>query len=123
MPTIKDIAKAAGVSHGTVSNVLNKRGCVSYEKIRLVEETARAMGYAIDEKASTLRRGKARTIALLLPTLEEEAYTDLYTGVLRYAQQQDYAVRLFLTDDLPYLERRAIEDALALKVSGMLSVS
>ena len=123
MPTIKDIAKAAGVSHGTVSNVLNKRGCVSYEKIRLVEETARAMGYAIDEKASTLRRGKARTIALLLPTLEEAAYADLYTGVLRYAQQQDYAVRLFLTDDLPYLERRAIEDALALKVSGLLSVS
>jgi len=123
MPTIKDIAKAAGVSHGTVSNVLNKRGCVSYEKIRLVEETARAMGYAIDEKASTLRRGKAKTIALLLPTLEEPAYADLYTGALRLAQQQDYALRLFLTDDLPYLERRAIEDALALKVSGMLSIS
>lgn len=56
MPTIKDIAKAAGVSHGTVSNVLNKRGNVSYEKIKLVEETAVAMGYAIDEKASLLRR-------------------------------------------------------------------
>lgn len=123
MPTIKDIAKAAGVSHGTVSNVLNKRGCVSYEKIRLVEETARAMGYAIDEKASTLRRGKARAIALLLPTLDESRYADLYTGVLRCAQQQDYAVRLFLTDDLPYLERRAIEDTLALKVSGVMTVS
>lgn len=123
MPTIKDIAKAAGVSHGTVSNVLNKRGGVSYEKIRLVEETARAMGYAIDEKASTLRRGKAKTIAILLPTLEEAPYADLYTGALRYAQAQDYSVRLFLTDDLPYLERRAIEDALALKVSGVLAVS
>lgn len=49
MPTIKDIAKAAGVSHGTVSNVLNKRGGVSYEKIRLVEQTARALGYSIVE--------------------------------------------------------------------------
>ena len=123
MPTIKDIAKAAGVSHGTVSNVLNKRGCVSYEKIRLVEETARAMGYAIDEKASTLRRGKARAIALILPTLDENRYADLYTGVLRCAQNRDYAVRLFLTDDLPYLERRAVEDALALKVSGVMTVS
>lgn len=123
MATIKDIAKAAGVSHGTVSNVLNKRGCVSYEKIRLVEETARAMGYAIDEKASTLRRGTAKAIAVLLPTLSENQYADLYEGVLRCAQQQDYAVRLFLTDDLPYLERRAIDDALALKVCGILTVS
>lgn len=123
MPTIKDIAKSAGVSHGTVSNVLNKRGCVSYEKIRLVEETARAMGYAIDEKASTLRRGKARTIAILLPTLSENQYADLYESVLRCAQQHDYVVRLLLTDDLPYLEQRAIDDALALKVCGILAVS
>lgn len=123
MPTIKDIAKAAGVSHGTVSNVLNKRGCVSYEKIRLVEQTARAMGYAIDEKASLLRRGTTRTLAVLLPTLDEKHYTDLYTGILRRADARGYSVRLFLTGDMPYLERRAIGEALALKVCGVLAVS
>lgn len=123
MATIKDIAKAAGVSHGTVSNVLNKRGGVSYEKIRLVEQTAIAMGYAIDEKASLLRRGTTRTIAVLLPNITERHYADLYTGILRRCDQSPYSVRLFLTDDLPYLERSAIQDALALKVCGMLTVS
>lgn len=123
MPTIKDIAKAAGVSHGTVSNVLNKRGGVSYEKIKLVEQTARAMGYAIDEKASLLRRGTTRTLALILPTLDEARYTDLYTGILRLARSRRYSVALFLTDDTPYLERRAISEALAGKVCAMLTVS
>ena len=45
MATIKDIAKLAGVSHGTVSNVLNKRGNVSVEKIEAVYQAAKQMGY------------------------------------------------------------------------------
>lgn len=123
MPTIKDIAKAAGVSHGTVSNVLNKRGGVSYEKIRLVEQTARALGYSIDEKASLLRRGTTRTLAVVLPDLSEPRYADLYTGILREAEAQSYSVRLFLTDGMPYLERKAIEESLTSKVCGILTVS
>lgn len=123
MPTIKDIAKAAGVSHGTVSNVLNKRGGVSYEKIRLVEQTALAMGYSIDEKASLLRRGTTKTLAVILPTLDEARYADLYTGILRLAESRRYSVRLFLTGDMPYIERRAITEAAALKVCGALTVS
>ena len=44
MATMDDIARKAGVSHGTVSNVLNKRGNVSAKKIKLVEDAARALG-------------------------------------------------------------------------------
>lgn len=43
MPTINDIAKEAGVSHGTVSNVLNKTGKVSIEKIQLVENAIKSL--------------------------------------------------------------------------------
>lgn len=123
MPTIKDIAKAAGVSHGTVSNVLNNRPGVSYEKIQLVKKAAIALGYSIDEKASLLRRGTTRTIAVILPNITERHYSDLYTGILRYAQSQRYTVRLFLTDDLPYVERHIITEVLALKVCSVVTVS
>ena len=123
MPNIKDIAKAAGVSHGTVSNVLNKRGNVSYEKIRLVEETAIAMGYAIDEKASLLRKGTTKTLALLLPSVSEPHYADLYTGILRCAESKGFSIRLFLTEDLPLLERSAISEALAVKACAVLAVT
>lgn len=67
MPTIKDIAKEAGVSHGTVSNVLNKTGKVSAEKIQLVEEAARRLGYKINTQARQLRGGSSKVICLILP--------------------------------------------------------
>ena len=123
MPTIDDIAKATGVSHGTVSNILNHRGGVSYEKILLVEKTAREMGYYIDQKASLLRRGSTKTIAVLLPNLTQACYADLYTGILRQCERAQYTVRLFLTDDSEYQESQAAESALALKVCGVLTVS
>ena len=47
MPTIKDIAREAGVSHGTVSNVINGRGNVSVEKIRLVWQAAEKLGMGV----------------------------------------------------------------------------
>lgn len=48
MPTIKDIARIAGVSHGTVSNVLNGRGNVSVEKIEAVQRAAREVGLSVE---------------------------------------------------------------------------
>lgn len=55
MPTIKDIAKLAGVSQGTVSNVLNRRGNVSTQKMRLVEEAMSQLGYTVNAQARQLR--------------------------------------------------------------------
>ena len=56
MATIKDIAQLAGVSHGTVSNVLNGRGNVSMQKILQVEKAAHQLGYSMDERARWLRQ-------------------------------------------------------------------
>ena len=50
MPTIKDIAKEAGVAQGTVSNVLNGRGNVSSDKIILVEQACAKLGYTMNQR-------------------------------------------------------------------------
>ena len=54
MATIKDIANLAGVSHGTVSNVLNKKGNVSVQKINLVENAVRQLGFKSNVQAKQL---------------------------------------------------------------------
>ena len=51
MATIKDIARLAGVSHGTVSNVINGNGNVSSAKILAVQKAAQELGYAMNARA------------------------------------------------------------------------
>ena len=92
MPTINDIAKEAGVSHGTVSNVLNKTGKVSIEKIQLVENAIKKLGYVPNVQAQRLRQGSPNTIAVILPSLKEAKYTGsqspLYPLIYRKIQRQ-----------------------------------
>lgn len=123
MPTIKDVALAAGVSHATVSNVLNKKGNVSSEKIRLVKEAARSIGYQIDEQASLLRRGVTKNIAVILPDIKKRKYSDLYVGLLNELEKKQYSVRLFLTGNIAHKEKSAINSAIAAKCCAILAVS
>lgn len=123
MATMNDIAKAAGVSRSTVSNVLNGRGCVSYEKIRIVEDAAASLGYSLDTRASTLRKGISGSIALIIPDIFQKKYSDIYMGVLSAAKRFDCKVCLYLSGDQPYKEREVILEAMKEKVMGLLAVS
>ena len=64
MATIIDVARMAGVSQGTASNVLNGKGNVSSEKIKAVEEAAKKLGYTINERAKMLRKGSGNIICV-----------------------------------------------------------
>lgn len=123
MPTIKDIAAKAGVSHGTVSNVLNKRGNVSAEKIQLVEQVAKEMGYKMNVQAQQLRAGMSRKVFVILPKISLKRYNDLYTGMERYLGEHGFDVELVCTDNLEYNEEHAIRNALTFKPVAVVLVS
>lgn len=82
MTTIKDIAKMAGVSHGTVSNVLNGRGNVSVKKIKLVEEAAQKLGYQLNVQAKILKEGVANSVSIILPNIIIEQFSHLYNKLI-----------------------------------------
>jgi DNA-binding LacI/PurR family transcriptional regulator len=66
-PTIRDVAKAAGVSVTTVSHALNGKGRVDPETRALVGRVVRQLGYRANRHAQVLRSGRAGALALLLP--------------------------------------------------------
>lgn len=123
MATIKDIAKYAGVSHGTVSNVLNQRGNVSAEKIRLVEQAARALGYQINSQASRLRSGRSKNVCVIVPRIDASIYNRLYAGIQKELQHQDYTIELLCSEGMPDTERQLLKKALSMKPAAIVLVS
>lgn len=106
MATIKDIARAAGVSQGTVSNVLNGRDNVTSDKIQRVMQAVDELGYTINEKAQILRKGTTRTLAAVLPNLFDKPYMDFFSSFRQVAERRGYWVDLYTTNDDPVYEKK-----------------
>ncbi|MGC6173567.1 extracellular solute-binding protein [Lacrimispora sp. 38-1] len=123
MPTIKDIARAAGVSHGTVSNVLNKTGKVSIEKILLVEEAAKKLGYVPNSQAQLLRQGVPDLVAIVLPNLRDSVYLDLYTALQHSFQSYGYETALYITGDIAGTEEKLIKGLPLSRIAALVAVS
>lgn len=71
-PTVKDVARLADVSIGTVDRVLHRRGRVARETADRVREAVRRLGYAPNPAASNLSRARHRQFAVLMPDLEQD---------------------------------------------------
>ena len=123
MPTIKSIALRAGVSHGTVSNVLNKKGNVSAEKIQLVEQAAKELGYKINVQAQQLRSGTTKKVCIILPGLTIKRYIDFYIGLESELRRYQIDSELICTDQLIYNEKVAYKKALSLNAAAIVVVS
>ncbi len=123
MITIKDIAKEAGVSHGTVSNVLNKTGKVSSEKIMLVENAVKKLGYVRNSQAKQLRQGFKKSIALIIPNLEVPQYTELFSFFKDQFTNEDYEIKLYTTNDVPIIEKNFLEEINLSKVDAIIAIS
>lgn len=123
MATILDVAKLAGVSQGTVSNVLNGKGNVSSEKIRLVEEAARQLGFTINERARMLRKGSSNIITVILPNIEFIQYREFYNSLKSYAQKKGYGAELLISNDNPQEELELIQKSRALMAEGVVTLT
>lgn len=104
--TIKDIGKAIGVSHVTVSRALNDSPLVSETTREMVRNAAREMGYRPDNAARTLRGSTSNLIGFVLPDIRNNFYSRIAEIVARFASDRGFQLVLSITDDDPAREER-----------------
>ena len=75
--TISDVARAAGVTNGTVDRVLHERGEVSKKTMEKVLRVIEELGYQPNVYASMLAKNKSHRIAVLLPKYRNGEFWEL----------------------------------------------
>jgi DNA-binding LacI/PurR family transcriptional regulator len=119
--TIKDVARAAGVSTQTVSRVLNERPDVSSETRLRVQQVIAEMGYSPNVIARNLSRGRTNTLGVIGYGLIYFGSSGVITGIESKANELGYSLTLSLIDRVePSRVDRVIYDFLSRRVEGMI---
>lgn len=119
--TLRDVAKAAGVSVSTVSRVLDDRVAPSRSATAVrVREIAQQLGYRRNTFASNLRRGATATIGVLVPRLSDTVMALMFEAISRAADKQGYYAIVATCGDDPTDEWDAAESLLGRNVDGVI---
>lgn len=123
-PTMRDVARAAGVSPMTVSRVVNGEASVMPETAAKVERAIRRLGYQRNEAARRLRRKgqPTQTIGLLVDDLANPFFAALAAAVEDAARQHNYVVLIGSSNDSLRREREVVAAFCARQVDGLIVV-
>ena len=119
-PSMKDVAARAGVSLGTVSNVLNRPDTVSTKTRTKVERAISDLGYVPNASAQHLRAGRAKVIGLVVPDIANPFFMEVARGVEDAALESGYVVILCNSDGQAEREDRYLGVLESQRVGGIL---
>ena len=118
--SIREVAAHAGVSVGTVSNVLNRPDIVAEPTRSRVRDAIKQLGFIRNESARQLRAGRSRTIGLVVLDVANPFFTDVARGVEDEASESGLAVILCNSDDQETKETHYLELLEEHRVQGIL---
>ncbi len=97
--SVRDVAALAGVSVGTVSNVLNRPDRVSQDSIARVRAAIDELGFVRNDAARQLRAGRSKAIGMVILDVRNPFFTDVARGAEDQAAQAGYSVILGNSDE------------------------
>ena len=121
-PTMKDVAREAGVALGTVSKVFNQIPVGESYRIRVLDAADR-LGYQVDSYARGLKTKRTCAAALLIPNIINPFFSCLADNVCRALTERGYRMVLSLTDCDPDAEQRLLRMAKQARVDGIIGLT
>lgn len=121
--SIKDIARAAGVSHSTVSRALNNSPLVSQATRERIWRLAQAMGYSPNAGARGLVMRRTCTVGVVVTTIADPWAAEVVEGIEEVAYDHGYSVILAASQDDPEREVSAVETLRSQRVDAVIVTS
>ncbi len=122
MPTMKDVAREAGVALGTVSKVVNGLPVGTSYRVR-VEKAIEKLNYRVNNYAKGLRGSKTFLVAVMVPNLVSPFFAGLVNSINRSLAARKHHMLLFATDYDPMQEQKYVFLAEQQQVDGIICLS
>ncbi|NEN05609.1 LacI family transcriptional regulator [Diaminobutyricibacter tongyongensis] len=118
--SVRDVAALAGVSVGTVSNVLNRPDKVADDTVSRVQLAIQKLGFVRNDAARQLRAGHSRAIGLVILDVGNPFFTDLARGAEDQASAAGYSIILGNSDEKAERESAYLDLFEEQRVRGVL---
>jgi DNA-binding LacI/PurR family transcriptional regulator len=120
MATLSEVARIAGVTTATVSNVLRNTRKVKPATVQRVEAAIAATGYRPNLMARALAEGKSSMVALVLPDIANPFYPEFVRVAERVARHRHYFLMVCNTDERPDIGRAYLKQIVGTLADGVL---
>jgi DNA-binding LacI/PurR family transcriptional regulator len=118
--SIREVALHAGVSVGTVSNVLNRPEAVATKTRQRVLAAIAELGYVRNDSARQLRAGRSRSVAMVVLDIANPFFTDVVRGAETATDRARISLSLFNSGESAERERRHLDQVEEQRVLGIL---
>lgn len=119
-PTLRDVARHAGVSLGTASKALNKAGTLRLETRQKVLASAQELGFRPNDLAQALHRGQSFTVGLISNDSFGRFTMPIMEGLETVLHEAGIALFMCNATDDPEREKRHIDQLLGKRVDGLV---
>ncbi len=123
MATLKDVAREAGLTVGTVSRILNNRGYISSNAREKVEEAMKKLNYRPNEVARSLHGKSTNTIGLIVPHIKHPYFAETISNLENQAYKKGYKILLCNSQSIREKEKEYIDICTGNRAAGLILCS